>query len=331
MDDNHDDVALREEPENIGQKQKSNLAEAAALIEASQALVAKVDSDVAECKVGVSTAAEAFDEAKRTFNHRVFTNSETLLEEAGFNYTTFEEAEAFELEIDSNAEEKFFVKSLNSGRFTGLMLAIVVALLTVVAWIYLATSKLGIDLNTITLDNVSTHINPILTWIGGDMIAVNGNLTVGALILGFSALIMAWLVYALRINFRGKKNLQVAQETFDNSKEYCMSQEECQREIKKVDEHLREVTEEVANLEMILNEQVSVLKRIIYVEGKYEEDKEYHPSSQKVMRETEKIMRSSEYLLSTPITKEQKLNFESVQALNTARDIYAEYLGRIYD
>jgi len=49
------------------------------------------------------------------------------------------------------------------------------------------------------------------------------------------------------------------------------------------------------------------------------------------MRETEKIMRGIEKLLNTAITKNGKLNFQSVQALNNARAIYADYLARIYD
>jgi hypothetical protein len=281
--------------------------------------------------VGISQAAEDFDSAKRTFKNVTFQKAENLLEKAGFEYITFEEAEAFELSIDASDEEDFSVKTLSSGRFTGLILAIIVALLTVGAWIYLAMSKLGIDFSSINLETATSHINPILTWIGGDMISTNGSMTVGALILGFSALIMAWLVYAIRINIKGAKNLSIAKETFEKSNEYCMTQEECQREMKKVDAHLREATVEIGNFEMILNEQSSVLRRVIHVEGVYDEEKEYHPSSKKVMRETEKIMRASENLLETAITKDKKLNFQSLQALNSAKGIYSEYLARIYD
>ncbi len=328
MDDNHDGIVTTMEPVNVNKKNK--LAEAEALIVASQDKVAKVDSDIAECKIEISEAAEDFDAAKRTFKNVTFKNSEGLLEKAGFEYITFEEAEEFELSIDRNDKEDFSVETLSSGRFTGLILSIIVALLTVAAWVYLAMSKLEIDFSSVNLETVTSHIDPVLSWIGGDMISANGSVTVGALILGFSALIMAWLVYALRINLRGSKNLRIAKDTFEKSNDYCMTQEDCQREMKKVDAHLREATVEIGNFEMILNEQASVLKRVIHVEGAFDEEKEYHPSSKKVMRETEKIMRASENLLETAITKDRKLNFQSVQALNVARDVYTEYLGRIY-
>ena len=325
MDEHNDDIEATVETVSRETKKKQNkLAEAEALIEASQELVQKVDSNIFECKIEVSEAAEAFDDAKRTFKNVTLKNADNLLEKVGFEYITYEEASAFELSIDGNENQDFSVETLSSGRFTGLILALLVALATVGAWIYLAMTKLKIDPNSINTETAISHVNPILEWIGGET-------SIGALILGFSALIMAWLVYALRINMKGTKNLRIAKDTFDKSTEYCMTQEDCQKEMKKVDAHLREATAGIGNLETILNEQTSILKRIIHVEGTYEDEKEYHPSSKKVMRETEKIMRASENLLETAITQDKKINFQSVQALHTAKDIYAEYLSRIYD
>jgi len=309
-------------------KQKSKLAEAESLIETSKELVNKVESEVTECKIGTSEAAKKFDVVKRTFKNTTLKSADTLLKKVGFEYITYEEAEAFELSIDGNSEKNFSVKSLSSGRFTGLLLAMLIALLTVAAWVYIAMTKLNIDPRSLTPESAMSQVNPTLEWIGG---LVGGTMSIGALILGLSALIMAWLVYALRMSLKGKKNLRLAQETFLQSNEYCTIQTECQKEMKKIDNHLREATDEIGNLTTILNEHAATLKRVIHVEGIYEEDKEYHPSSKKVMRETEKIMRAAESLLETAITQEGKLNFQSVQALNSAKDIYAEYLSRIYD
>jgi hypothetical protein len=331
MDDNHRDTVAIRETLPVSQNKKNKFTEAEALIVTSQDLVAKVDLDVAECKVGISEAAEEFDSAKKTFNNVTFKNAEDLLERIGFEYTTYTESDAFELSISESLKEKFSVDKLRSGKFTGFILAILVALATVGTWIYLATSKLGIDIGSLTVETATSHVNPVLTWIGGDIVSADTNMIMGALILGFSALIMAWLVYALRTKLRASKNLRIAKDTFEKSNEYCLSQEECQREMKKVDGHLRAATVEIKNFEMILNEQSSVLKRILHVEGAYDDEKEYHPSSKKVMRETEKIMRAAESLLETAITTDRKLNFQSVQALNFAREVYSEYLSRIYD
>ena len=330
MDNNHNDTVPEMETVSVNHGKKNKLAEAEALIEASQEIVAKVDSDIAECELGVSEAAGTFDYVKKNFKNVTLKKSDNLLEKVGFDYVTFEEAEGFELSVDTSSNQDFSVETLSSGRFTGLVLAILVALITVGAWIYLAMVKLGIDPSSVTLGNATSHVNPILNWIGADIVSGNANMILGASVLGFSALIMAWLVYALRTSMKGTKNLRIAKEMYAKSNEYCMTQEECQREMIKVDMHLREVIVEISNFEMILDEQASVLKRIIHVEGTYENDKEYHPSSKKVMRETEKIMRGAENLYETAITQERKLNFQSVTALNSAREIYKEYLSRIY-
>jgi len=307
---------------------KSKHAEAEALIETSKELVNRVDSAVTECKIGTSEAAKKFDKVKRTFKNTTLKSADTLLEKVGYEYITYEEAESFELSIDGDSEERFLVENLSSGRFTGLLLAMLVAFLTVTIWVYIAMRKLNIDPRSLTPESAMLQVNPTLEWIGG---LVGGTISVGALILGLSALIMAWLVYTLRMSLKGKKNLLLAKDIFEKSNTYCITQEVSQREMKKVDNHLREVTTEMDNLTTILNEQSATLKRVIHVEGLYEAEKEYHPSSKKLMRETEKIMRVAESLLETAITKEGKVNFESVQALNSAKSIYAEYLSRIYD
>jgi len=302
MENNQVEAASSTEIVHVNRNKKNKLVEAEALIMVSQDLVEKVDSDVAKCKIGISEAAEAFDSAKRTFNNVTFKNAENLLEKTGFEYTSYEESEAFELSIDVGDKQDFSVKKLSSGRFTGLILALLAALATAGGLIYLAMSKLNIDTSSIDAETATSHVNPVLNWMGGDIVSGNNNMIIGALILGFSALIVAWLVYALRISLKGAKNLRIAKDTFEKSNEYCMTQEECQKEMKKVDAHLREATTEIGNLETILNEQSSVLKRIIHVEGVYDDEKDYHPSSKKVMRETEKIMRASESLLETAIT-----------------------------
>ena len=321
-----------EELETNTVQNKSKLVEAKELIDSSKDLVQQADLQVEECKVGVSKAAENFDDAKRNFNVVTFQHCENLLAKSGFEYSSFDtENEPFELNIDENHEHDFSVKSLSTGRFTGLILAIIVATLTLIAWIYLAVSKLNINPANISPDTAVTHVNPVLNWIGTLGGNTGGGMIVGALILGFSALIMAWVVYAIRVNSKSNKNLRLAKDMYTKSEEYCMSKEECKREMLKVDEHLREATSEIGNFEMILNEQASVLKRVIHVEGVYDEEKEYHPTSKKTMRETEKVMRGVEKLLNTAITKNGKLNFKSVQALSNSRAIYADYLARIYD
>jgi len=321
------------EPKPIETVKKKKMSEAQELIESSKELISKTNTEMEECKIGASKAAEAFDEAKRNFSNTTFKSAETLLEKLGFDYISYDEVEPFELSVDENSDEDFSVKDISSGKFTGFILALLAALVTVVGLVYLALSKLNItiDPKTLTPQTAMEQINPVLNWIGTLGGHTGGNSMVGAILLGFSALIVAWLVYALRVNLKEKKNLHIAKEIHEKSKEYSINKEDSKKEMKRIDSHLRELTKEVSNFDTILNEKVATLKRVLHIEGAFDEDKEYHPSSRKAMRETEKIMQGIEHLLNTSVTKDGKLNFQSVQSLQNARAIYDDYLARIYD
>jgi len=331
MDETKFEMVDKMEIEMMNRQRKNKLAEVEVLTENAKALVSKVKSEVAVSKSAIVEAANAFDKAKRTFNTTTFAKSETLLEKLGFEYITFEEKEAFELAIDGNAQRGFSVKSLSSGRFRAFLLAILVAFLTVSTWVYVALTKLKIEPESLHLETATSHIDPILNWIGGEMFSMEGDLMIGAFIVGFSGLMLGWLVYGFYVNLKGNKNLQIAQEAFEKSNAYSRRQEASKAEMQKVERHLREVTKEIGNFDIILNEQCSVLQRILHVEGAYDGQKAYHLSSKKVMRESEKLMRGIEHLLSTAITQEGNLNFQSVQALKRAREIYGDYLASIYD
>ena len=310
---------------------KDKIAEAKELIRDSKDLVSEVDSLVQECQLGVSKAADDFDTQKRTFFNKTFKASEELLKKLGIEYGTNKSLhEPFELSVNSSVEN-LEIEYISSGRFTGMLLALMVALLTFFGWIYFATKALNIPLNQVTIKSIESNMDAVLTWIGGGVVGVHGHSMVGALVLGFSGLIMAWIVYAVRIHFKTDKNLRVAKKAYIESRAYSFSKDECKKEMLRVDAHLREAIISIENFSVVLNEQNGILKRIVYVEGVANEEKSYHPSSKKIMRETEKIMNSIETLLNTSVTKDGTLNPESQKALAIAKAVYAEFVGRIYD
>ena len=310
---------------------KDKIVEAQELIQDSKDLVSEVDSSVQECQLGVSKAANDFDTQKRAFFNKTFKSSEELLKKVGIEYGTNKSLhEPFELSVNSSVEN-LEIEYISSGRFTGMLLALMTVMLTFFGWIYFATKQLNISLEHVTLKSIETNMDAVLTWIGGGVIGLHGHPMVGALVLGFSALIMAWIVYAIRINFKTHKNLRVAKKAYIESRAYSFSKDECKKEMLRVDAHLREAIISIEDFTTILGEQNGILKRIVYVEGTVNEEKDYHPSSKKVMRETEKVMKSIESLLNTSVTKDGALNPESQKALAIAKAVYAEFVGRIYD
>jgi len=312
---------------------KDKIAEAKELIENSKDLVSEVDSAVQECQQGVSKAADDFDTQKRTFINQVFKSSEELLKKVGIEYGADSKLnEPFELSVDTNAEN-IEIDYITSGRFTGMLLAIIFAVATFITWIYFAFVKLNlpIEKSSLSLKFIETNMDAVLTWIGGGVIGIDGEPMIGGLILGFSVLIIAWIVYAIRLHFKTDKNLRLAKKAYIESRAYSFSKDECKKEMLIVDAHLREAIISIENFTIMLNEQNAVLKRIVYVEGVVNEDKSYHPSSKKVMRETEKLMKSIEALLNTSITRDGKLNPQSQKVLAIAKAVYADFTAKIYD
>ncbi len=328
-----EEESLKEDEPNktLNTSKKSKLSEAQELIENSKELVSKIEAEVADSKNEVSQAAKEFDETKHNFKNTTFKSAKTLLEKLGFEYTPYDEVEPFELSTEEEGCESFTVQDINTGRFTGFVLALITALATLGALVYFALTKLNIDPKTLTLNTAIEKVDPVLTWIGTLGGNTGGNMVVGAVILGLLALIVGWIVYAIRVNIKANKNLDIAKEVYEKSKEYCIAKGDCKVEMEKIDSHLREATEEINNFDIILNEKVGTLKRVLHVEGSSDKVEEYHPSSKKSMSETEKIMQGIEYLLNTSITKEGRLNFQSVQALNNSKAVYADYLARIYN
>jgi len=309
---------------------KNKIIEAQELIESSKELVDEVDFEVEECKVCVSKAAEDFDTQKRIFINETLKVSEELLEKVGFECANNESSEPFELSIDSAFEGNLSIDYISSGRFTGMILAIIASGLTLFGWIYLASQKLNIPLENLSLKAIETNINTVLIWIGGGIFDMEGHAMIGALIIGFSILLMAWFVYAIRVHFKAHKNLRIAKRAYVESKEYSLSQDECKKEILKVDGHLRESIVSIENFGIILNEQNAILKRVVHIEGIASEDHRYHPNSTRVMRETQRVMKSIETLLNTSITKNGKLNLESQKALSISKAVYEDFIARIY-
>jgi len=316
---------------NNQEESKNKRVAAEELIRDSKDLVLEVDSSVKECQLGVSKAATDFDRRKRAFLNKTFKSAEEFLKKLGIEYGTSKSLhEPFELSVD-NSVDNLEIEHISSGRFTGMILALIVATLTFYGWIYFSTKQLNISLENITLEFIESSMNAVLTWIGGGMIGLDGKPMVGALILGFSVLIMAWIVYAIRVHFKTEKNLRIAKKAYIKSRAYSFSKDECKNEMLRVDAHLREAIISIENFTVILGEQNGILRRIVYVEGVVNEYKSYHPSSKKVIRESEKIMKSIEKLLNTSVTKEGKLNPESQKALSISKAVYAEFVGRIYD
>jgi len=272
----------------------------------------------------------AFDSKKSKLLHGNVQIVESLLNEVGF------EPEEIEVtDVDSskfggdNAAQPMHVKSLSSGKFSSLLLAIVFAVASVVAWVYFATEKLGLtlDLHKVPTPEVQSQI---LSWIGGGIIGGQGNPLIGMAILGLSAILVMWIVYALRVSMRANKNLKIAQQVNKDAKFYCTKKEECKKEMEKVSSHIHKVIASLHTYDIYFDELNATMERIIYLEGKIPFN-EYHSKSKEEMKGATILVNSLNELISTPMAGENgSLSKESSKVLERSNRTLEHYREKLY-
>jgi len=301
--------------------------EARELMKNSAQLISEADSDVSVAKNSVSENVNRFDDAKSKLLNSTITQSQVLLGKVSYDYANIEQDEPFEISLGT-VDEKIRVTDVNTGAFSGFILALLSILAVAGGWIYSASEKLGIVLTPELINNQEEQ-NKIFEWIGGitgaEVEPIYGMVTVGV-----TALLVGWTVYKLRVSTKENKNLRVASEIFEKSNSYVESQKEAKTEMERIDEHIVEIIPVVETYIVLIDEQNAKLQRVLHIEGIKEDSNEYHSSSIDTMKETDLLMERVEALVSTPITKDGKLNDESVAILSEAKSVSDYFVSKIY-
>jgi hypothetical protein len=301
------------------------------LVKNSIELISKADKDIEVTKKTIATDINRLEEIKHSFLNTTFTQSQILLEKASYEYSKHEAKEPFEISLGST-NESIKVKNISSGVFSGFILALLTMIITAGTWIYVASMKAGVTLQ-LQPPTLPTHedIEKILIWIGGGMTGANGNPMFGMITIGLSAIILGILVYKTFLSLKESKNFKVANDIYQKSHLYVKQQKESKTEMEKIDEHIKNIIPMVENYKYLLDEQNAKMQRVLHVEGIKGDYSEYHPSSIETMRDTEKLMNRVEELITTPVTKDGKLNEVSEYALYEAKEIYDYYISKIYN
>jgi len=298
------------------------------LMKSSKELITQADSEVDATKESIADDVKKFEEIKNSLLSTTITQNQILLEKASFVYLKPESDDPFEISL-GNTNDNIKVHNISSGGFTGFILAIIAMLATAVGWIYLASTKVGVAIEPPAIpDNAS--IDKMMAWIGGGMTGGEGNALYGMITIGLTALIVGWIVYKIRVSLKEHRNFKVANDTFEKSHIYVDKQKETKTEMEKIDEHIKKVVPLLEDCQVLLNEQNAKLERVIHVEGLLDDNSQYHQSSIEEMQNSERLMEKVEELMIIPITKEGRLNENSVYALNEARNVYNYYLSKIY-
>ena len=325
------EVLVEDEQEVVVVKKAKPLTrneEAKALIKNSEALISKVDSEIRETKGIVAQNVANFELMKATISNSTLRESNALLEQVNFEHIKDEVEEPFEVTLGTGYRN-IYVSSIRSGRFTGLILALIGMVITAVAWILVASAKTA---SYIQFDKIpdQTQIQNIFSWIGGGMTGGAGNPMFGMATVGVSALVVGLVIYKMRVSMKENKNFKVANKTFEESNSYVVDQQESKTEMEYVNEHIQECTPLIEGYKILLDEQNAKLKRVIYIEGNLEENSDYHSSSKETMKDSDRLMRRVEHLISVPVTQGGRLNEASTHALIEAKALYESFLSKVY-
>jgi hypothetical protein len=280
------------------------------------------------CKLLLESDLEKYAKAERSLRKNALEDCIFLLEKLGYsNFITQRSEDETTLVFEPYASKSSIeIQRLKSGRFTGILYALLGAIIFAIALVYLATEQLGMSLDITRIPSAEVAGN-IVSWFS---IGMDKNIYLGIGIFVSLFLAMMALIYAIRVHFKSNKNLVLAQEKLEEAQVYQESQGQCQWEMGEVDKHMQDTFETFMLYEIIFREQKTKLERILYVEGMKTQENEYHINSIKEMQDTKKLMEMIQDFMSIPMSEEGTLSEKSIIYLEQAKIEINKVIHRFY-
>ncbi len=297
-------------------------------VEKAKNIVQHAEAQTEECKLLLISDLKEYDSAKRSLNKGGLEVCSDLLEKVGVKTSIAEEDESENIVFETKEEiPPMPIKGVSSGKFTGVILALLAGVVTAIALIYLATEKLGITLlvtKTPSPERIQNIMTTFSTFVGLD------NYYVGIGVFFAVVILVTVLVYWIRIALKGNANLHFAVKQFAEAELYTETKEDCKVEMDRVDAHMKESIETLKMYEVLFNEQKGKLERILHIEGEKEKSSEYHQKSYTEIRETKELIETIKHFMSMPMSEEGRLSEKSVLLLQRAKIKMDKILERLY-
>ena len=297
------------------------------LVEEAKGIIATSDHELEDCRVLLENDLHEYQAAKSTLETDSLNQSKALLTQLGYT-ENFEDEEASDIIFEAKKDIKpVVIKEINSGKFTGFILALIGGLATFIGLLYLATEKLGIMLDVTKVPSNKT-IQTILGWFG-TQVGKPDDFVNGGLVVVVIVLVMMVVLYLLRVWLKEGANLRFAEEQMKETQKYITQKNNCKMEMDMVDAHIIDAISTLKDYSVVLNEQNGKLQRILHFEGEHTDIDTYHPKSKKVMEETEEIVGKIINFITTPMSQEGKLSEKSTLFLNNAKAFMQAYLAKL--
>ena len=303
------------------------------LVTKTRHIVNDAEKQMDACRMLLRDDLQAYEEAKEALKANALNESEALLSEIGYDSEIEGENEdtAEESNVVFEAKEErspFYVQDVSSGKFGSFVLSLIVGAGTLAGFAYFAAVKTGTALDFSKVPSPET-LKSLASWYG-TLVTGKEDLMIGGGIVGLVTLLIMWIVYAVRVSGKSKRNLAFAKQQLEEAQEYAAYKGDCKTEMDKVDEHMNEAIKVLKTYEIVLHEQNGKLKRILHIEGVKELPSEYHEKSRDEMAHTKTLVDAIKTFIATPMSEEGKLSGKSTMFLHSAKSKLQKVLDRHY-
>ncbi len=299
------------------------------LVEKAKKIVKEANKRTEACKLLLETDLKKYQDAKSELKAGGFDACISLVKKLGYKAKGDEPSEETTVVFEIKEEVKpLVIKDVSSGKFTGLVYALIIGFITAVGLVYLATEKLEMTLNVTKVPSEDI-VQSILAWFS-TTIGMQEDVYIGTGVFGLAVLLVMILVYIARVSLKANSNLHFAVKQFVEAELYTEKKANCKVEMDKVDAHIKDVIDTLKTYEVVFNEQRGKLQRILYIEGEKEKSTEYHDKSYLEIRETKELISRISDFMNIPMSDEGKLSARSVLFLQSAKDKIDKMIERYY-
>lgn len=305
----------------------SKMVVAKAIISDAKREVLSAEEEIAECLQNIQNDLETFERYEKAEVVPVLEESRELLQRIGMEEAPQKPLLGTRIDLENPEVKKIEIKELSSGRFGAFLTALIAGTATVAGWYAFAATKMGLPVVPKKVPTVD-EAKAMLDTVAGALGAGSG-FEIGAAIVGGSALVVMWIIYAAMVAMRASKNLKTAEKLEEEASFYCTKKKECKEKMALVREHIKDLAKTVKKYEAVLQENNAGLKRAFVIE-ETQSFNQLHERSKALARTTEELLEEVERLLATPMAQSGMLTMESANELAKAEELVNEHIGKLY-
>ena len=231
-----------------------------------------------------------------------------------------------EVKLD-NKEELLEVKHPSKGRAKGFFYGLLASIATLggLAAYGAKMSQLKLTLTTfMQKSNLDTIASKYLELLNLDKAPLYGYV-----LIGLASLLVGLIVYKIVTFTQKLKNRKYVSSLEENSKEYKERLKSKIEELKEILEHIEKIKLVNKKYDVILQEQNAKINRMLFIEQPKELD-DLHKTSKLEVEKTLLIVDELIKLMDTPVSKDDKINEESIANLASANSVINEVIKKLY-